>query len=168
METFISALPFDLRYLWLLLGAACMALEAIGISGVGLVFGGLAALLVGVLIEAGVIPEAHLVLQLALWFAFTALSAALLFKPFKKWRTSPESEDKFDNMIGTTARVAAGGLMIGKPGKVYWSGTTMNAQVMPDSPVEAFLEDDIVLVSAVKGNQLMVSALPPASSEIHT
>ncbi len=161
METIIAALPFDLRYLWLLAGATLLALEAAGISGIGLMFAGLAALLIGVLIEGHVVAEANLTLQLALWFALTVVSAIALFGPLKRWRTSPEAEDTFENIIGTTATVAAGGLMIGKPGKVHWSGTLMNAQVTDVCAQGAFLEGTIVKVCAVKGNQLIVCANEP-------
>ena len=168
METVIAALPFDVRYVWLLAGATLMALEAVGVSGIGLMFGGLAALLVGVLIEAHVLAETNLVLQVALWFALTVLSAILLFGPLKRWRTNPASEDTFDNIIGTTATVAAGGLMIGKPGKVHWSGTLMNAQVTDECKQGAFLEGTIVRVCAVKGNQLIVCANESAAMSYPT
>lgn len=158
METVIAALPFDLRYMWLLAGATLLALEAAGVSGIGFMFGGLAALVVGVLIELNIITETNLVLQLALWFSLTVLTAILLFSPLKRWRTNPKSEDSFDNIIGSTAAVAAGGLMIGKPGKVHWSGTVMNAQVVDTCQQGAFLEGDIVKICAVKGNQLIVCA----------
>jgi membrane protein implicated in regulation of membrane protease activity len=158
MESFIAALPFDLRYLWLIAGATFLALEAAGVVGVGLVFGGLAAFIVGILIEFNVLSEHDLTIQLAIWFLATVILAFVMFRPLKKWRTNPESEDKFDNIIGTTAVVAPGGLMVGKPGRVHWSGTMMNAQVAPDSYAQAFLEGDHVTVVAIKGNQLVVAS----------
>lgn len=163
MESFVASLPFDVRYLWLLLGAGLILLEVLGATGIGLLFGGLAALIVATLIEMGSIAEHNLTLQGALWFSITVACAALLFRPLKKWRTNPSSQDSFDNIVGTHATVSAGGLMIGKPGKVMWSGTLMNAQVTPDCSVGAFLEGDIVTVCAVKGNQLIVCANPPTT-----
>jgi membrane protein implicated in regulation of membrane protease activity len=165
MDTFIAALPFDLRYLWLLAGAVLLALEAAGASGIGFMFAGLAALLVGVLIEANIITETNLTLQLALWFTLTVVTAIILFSPLKRWRTDTKSEDSFDNIIGTTATVAAGGLMIGKPGRVQWSGTVMNAQVVDTCQQGAFLEGDTVTVCAIKGNQLIVCANEPNVKE---
>jgi membrane protein implicated in regulation of membrane protease activity len=165
MESFIASLPFDLRYLWLMIGAGLILLEVLGASGIGLLFGGLAALIVAVLIEAGTIGESNLILQGALWFAITATCAVLLFRPLKKWRTNPHAKDTFENIIGTHATVASGGLMIGKPGKVMWSGTLMNAQVTPECGIGAFLEGDTVTVCAVKGNQLIVCATDSSSAK---
>ncbi|NET71329.1 MAG: hypothetical protein F6K62_10490 [Sphaerospermopsis sp. SIO1G2] len=158
-------------YIWLLLTAMFLTLEAIGISGVGMVFGGIAAFILAIMVEMGLVKSDALLTQSALWFGLTVMIAALLFRPLKRWRTDPSSTDKFENMIGNTAKVAAGGLMLGKPGKVYWSGTLMNAQISPNSEKEAFMEGDMVEIEYVRGNQLIVKThmdtmeppTPPAS-----
>ncbi len=156
----MESVPFlEPRYLWLIAASLLLALEALGASGVGLVFGGLAALLVGILLEMGVIAPQSYILQIALWFALTGGITALLYKPLKRWRVDANAKDRFENITGTTARVAAGGLMLGRPGKVYWSGTMMNAQISENSQNEAFLEDDIVTVMDVRGNYLIVTSI---------
>jgi hypothetical protein len=53
-------------------------------------------------------------------------------------------------------KVATGGLMLGKPGKVYWSGTLMNAAIAEGATQEAFFEGDMVQIADVRGNQLLV------------
>lgn len=157
-QDIISNLPFAPRYCWLAMAALFLLLEAFGVVGVGLLFGGLAALLVGGLLELGIIAETDLVTQFAAWFGITVLLAVLLYKPLKRWQTTPSGGKTYKNMLGTEATVAAGGLMLGKPGKAHWSGTMMNAQISPDSSKEAFLEGDLVKISDMRGNQLIVVA----------
>ena len=157
-QDILASLPFAPRYCWLAIAAIFLALEAFGMMGVGLLFGGIAALLLGIILEFGLIEETDLVTQAALWFGFTTGLALLLYKPLKRWRTTSGSGQEYNNIVGDTARVAAGGLMLGKPGKVHWSGTTMNAQISPTSSKEAFLEGDMVQISDMRGNQFMVIA----------
>ncbi len=167
MEWLNDGTLMEPRYLWLIAAAALLALEAMGMSGIGLMFAGIAAFLLGVLLEFEVLQTQDYTLQLAVWFGLTVLFAAVLYRPLKRWRTDPSSKDKFENMVGDTARVAAGGLMLGKPGKVYWSGTLMNAQVAADSAKEAFVEGDTVTIAAVRGNQLIVTApAPPPENDL--
>ncbi|TAE79824.1 MAG: hypothetical protein EAZ74_01660 [Alphaproteobacteria bacterium] len=154
--------------LWLLAAAVMMALEAMGLNGVGVLFGGIAAFVVGVLIELGVIDADATLAQWAVWFALTTIIGWTLYKPLKRFRSNTQGKDQFSNIVGTQARVASGGLMVGKQGKVHWSGTMMGAQIDPSSSQEAFLEGDMVEIIALKGNQLLVAPLGSYAAKIRS
>ncbi len=153
----ILFMEINVSYYWFALSISLLLLEVTGVNGIGLLFGGVAAGIVGVLVETVIIPPHAIAIQWTIWFFITALVAIGLYKPIQKWRTNPDSRDVFNNIIGTTAKVGSGGLMLGKPGKVSWSGTLMNAAISEDSKQEAFFEGDIVEISDVRGNQLLVT-----------
>ena len=152
-------MELTISHYWFIFSVILLLLEVSGASGVGLLFGGIAAGAVGVLLEMGILGADAPVIQWGVWFFLTVFIAIALFKPMKKWRTNPKSQDSFSNMIGTTAKVAAGGLMLGRPGRVTWSGTLMNATIAQESTQEAFFEGDMVKVVDVRGNQLLVAAI---------
>ncbi len=154
----LTILPLAPKYFWLALAALFLALEAFGVMGVGLMFGGLAALLVGILIEFSVIGENQIVTQLAVWFGITALCAALLYKPMKRWRTTSKSGQHYDNIVGDTAIVTDGDLSRDAQGKVKWSGTVMNASIDPQASIDRFEDGQTVKVSEVRGNTFLVCA----------
>ncbi len=154
-------MPLSEPYLWLIGGAVFMALEAFGIPGIGLVFAGLAAIIVGGLIQADIIEYSDHVLQFTLWFGMTVLTAITLWKPMKRWRLNPSAEDQFNNMIGTTATVTGGGLKKGVAGKAKWSGTTMSAKLADDAGVDMLEDGATAEVTAVKGTMLYLK--PPTS-----
>ncbi len=148
---------FAISYYWLIAGALLLAIEAFGVPGIGFLFAGLAAVVVGVLIHLGVIDETNQVAQFAAFFAITAAFAALLWKKLKEWRTNPSSSDSYSNMVGDTAIVSGGGLQKGKQGQVSWSGTTMTAEIADDAGAEMLEDATVVTIVAVKGNKLIVA-----------
>jgi membrane protein implicated in regulation of membrane protease activity len=149
----------EISYYWFILCVILFMLEVLGASGIGLFFGGIAACLVGLLVELKIITAESFVTQWSVWFFITGLIAVILYKPIQKWRTNPNATEQFNNIIGTKATVGTGGLMLGKPGKVHWSGTLMNAAIIDGSAREAFLEGEIVEIADVRGNQLLVKSV---------
>lgn len=141
--------------LWLLAGAAMLALEAFGLPGIGFLFAGLGAILVGAAIEAGLVGAANYMAQLAVFLIFTSIFAALLWKKLKTWRMNPRGET-YQNMIGETAVIALSGLQKGATGQVRWSGTLMQAELDPSESALGLAEGTIVKIVAVKGNVLYV------------
>lgn len=144
--------PLPPSHLWLIAGAILVALEAFGIPGIGLLFGGLAAFLTALLIEGGVVAQENYILQFGCWFALTVLVGLALWKPLKKWRGSDAPE--YHNMLGSTVTVCDGPLMKGKTGQALWSGTRMNAELASDAGVEMIAEGETALIAAVDGNIL--------------
>ncbi len=139
--------------LWLIAGAALLALEAFGIPGVGLLFIGLGALGTAVTIEIGLIGAEDYISQFATFFITSAGFTILLWKRLKAWRIGKGAG--FSNMIGDSAVVGKGGLVKGKEGTVHWSGTTMRAVLAADA-ADIINENTSVTIVAVLGNVLTV------------
>lgn len=146
-------MTFAPSILWLLAGAALMALEAFG-PGLGFLFIGLGAIATGVAIEVGTVASADYVSQIAVFFISSGLFAMLLWRKLKSWHTSPETAERYSNMVGDQAIAGGGGLSPGKEGQVGWSGTTMRAVLVADAPSVA--EGAVVTIVAVKGNVVTV------------
>jgi membrane protein implicated in regulation of membrane protease activity len=153
----MDAFQLPVGYLWLIAGALLMALEAFGAPGIGLLFGGIAGVLVGILLQADVLALTDYTLQFGLWFAFTAVTALLLWKPMQRWRSKPtEVHPEFRNMIGDHATIVEGELVRGSTGQARWSGTIMLAEIDPVADATRIAEGELVEITNVRGNTLYV------------
>lgn len=148
-------MAFSVSALWLLAGAVMLALEAFGLPGIGFLFAGLGAILVGVAIEAGMVGAASYIAQFAVFFAFTSIFAVLLWKKIKAWRMNPGAET-YQNMVGDSAVIALSGLQKGARGQVRWSGTLMSAEIDDSETALGLPEGTVVRIVAVKGNVVYV------------
>lgn len=137
--------------LWLLAGAVFVGIEMFGMPGIGFFFAGIAALLVGGAIEIGLMAPTHLLLQFALFFLFTSVSALLLWNKLKKIRGPV-----YSNMVGTQAEVIGGGLAGTREGQVKWSGTIMRARLAEDVTIDVLPAGTFVTISKVEGTLLHV------------
>ena len=137
---------------WLIGGAVFLALEAFGIPGIGFLFAGIAAILVGTLVESGLLlPEAY-VNQWGVFFLLTTLMALVLWRRIKAWRIDPNAP-LYHNIVGTEA-VVTKPLIAHDEGEVRWSGTLMRARLATgegELPAGA-----TVIVRESKGNVLLV------------
>lgn len=140
---------------WLLAGALLLALEAFGLPGIGLLFAGLAAILVGIAVEAGLIGVDAVIAQFAVFFIFTTVFAAILWKKLISWRLKP-NQAEYQNMIGDKAVIVHAGLQKGAMGEVRWSGTTMQAMLDVSEPAQALPENTLVEIVAIEGTVLKV------------
>lgn len=143
-------------HLWLLVGVVFLAAEALGVSGVGLLFAGFGALTIGALLQAELISEADTVLQLVVFCAATALWTALLWKPMKRFRLGQRSGG-YHNMVGETAIVAGAGIDKARGGEVTWSGTIMKAELDPAVSASRLEAGSQVTILGVKGATLIVA-----------
>lgn len=143
---------------WLIFAAFCFAMEALGITGVGFFFAGLGAVSLGLLMELGIVSEQAFVAQFAWFFGFTAIWAALLWKPIKSYRIHKQGE-VFNNMVGDKCVVIKAPIVKGKKGAVKWSGTVMHAELVATSSAEAVAVDEEVVIKEVKGNTLFVDII---------
>jgi membrane protein implicated in regulation of membrane protease activity len=139
--------------LWLIAGAVFIALEIFGIPGIGFLFAGIAALLIGGLVEFGIIAADDVLLQGVLFFLMSIATAAILWNKLKA-KTTPS----YSNILGTEATVVAPGLVGNKEGQVHWSGTLMRAQLVENDGLSAVAEGAAVIVERVEGNILFVAA----------
>jgi membrane protein implicated in regulation of membrane protease activity len=144
-------------FIWLIVGVAFVALEAFGISGIGFLFAGLAALCVGVIVELGVIGTDNQVLQGALFCGLTAAWAAVLWKPMRKFRMSfGKHSGGYSNMVGEIAIVSNAGLKAGAVGDVVWSGTIMKAELSKAAGEVEVAAGSAVVIKDVRGTTLIV------------
>jgi membrane protein implicated in regulation of membrane protease activity len=139
--------------LWLIAGAAFIALEVFGVPGIGFLFAGLAALMIGGLVEFDILASDDVLLQFTLFSIMSVASAAMLWKKLKTKRTAAP----YSNMVGTEATVATGGLMGNKEGQVKWSGTLMRAQLMENDGSTTIAEGTTVIIQHVDGNLVFVA-----------
>ena len=140
--------------LWLIAGAIFIAVEMFGMPGLGFLFIGIGALVVGGSIELGVIAsDAHLI-QFVLFALISVISAVLLWNKLKA-KTDPHAA--YSNMVGTEAIVGKDGLVGNKEGEVKWSGTIMRAQLISNDGLSAVAEGTAVIIERVEGNVLFVS-----------
>lgn len=141
--------------LWLLAGAAFLAIEAFGAPGIGFLFAGLGAILTGLLVELGLLGSADYVAQFAAFFINSALLAYLLWSRVKHFRAAPGKPEEYQNIIGDDA-VTVTALAPGQKGEVRWSGTLMQAEL--EKSAEMVAEGVPVIITAVHGNILTVKA----------
>lgn len=138
--------------LWLLAGAAFIGVEIFGIPGIGFLFAGIAALMVGGAVELGALaPDAYL-MQFILFFALTTISASLLWNKLKR-----NVKPNYNNMVGTEALVAKPGLTGTQEGQVKWSGTLLRAKIDPACGRDVLASETPVLIRQVEGNLVYVA-----------
>lgn len=149
----------SIESLWLLVGAMLVVAEAFVAPGVGLLFAGIGAIIAGLLIGFGLLPADNLVLQFAVFFAFTAATAALLWKKIKGFRQGKET---YSNIVGDGAVVESDALKKGMDGKIKWSGTMMKARLIENAVVPQISKGAEVIIEELRGN---VALCRPAGEE---
>jgi membrane protein implicated in regulation of membrane protease activity len=137
--------------IWLIVGVSCLAAEALGVTGIGLLFAGLGALTVGSIVTA--LPDLTHLQQGIVFFASTALWAALLWKPIQRFRGKPDGKS-YQNMVGDTVFIGAAGLEAGAVGEATWSGTIMRAELSEGTP--SLPPGAQAVIVRVSGNTLIV------------
>ncbi|MCH2547076.1 MAG: hypothetical protein MK052_05670 [Alphaproteobacteria bacterium] len=148
----------EIAYFWFIASILLFLFEAMGLSGIGLLFAAIAALCVGIMIELGLLDPLNHIAQGAAFFAFTALWAALLWWPIKKLRMGKQLHHHH-NMIGRTATVAAAGLTKDITGFATWSGTSMRARLAPDAAIETAPAGTELKIVKVDGSTLILAQI---------
>lgn len=140
---------------WLVAGAVLVLMEVLLLPGVGFLFAGLAAIAVGGLIAFSVIADHAITMQITWFFLLTGFWAAVLWVPMKRLRYKTSGET-YQNIVGDSATVIHAPLTKSAYGQVRWSGTTMQARVAADSPVDTIPNGSEVEIVAVEGAKLYV------------
>ena len=154
-------MEFDLAIgtIWLIAGVLALLAEIVGAAGFGLFFVGFGAITVGALVNQNmIVPDNHL-MQVVVFFAATALWAAILWKPLQKFRISRKSGG-FNNIVGDTAMVGDKGVSA-HDGEVLWSGTIMKAQLAPDAGLSRLGAGAVVEIVDMRGAMLIVKPKAP-------
>lgn len=148
--------PMNPSLLWLIAGLLLCSAEALIGPGMGLFFGGLAAVIVGLLTEIGVVGKEAYVAQGAWWLVLTVVLAAALWKPLKNFYTHRNTPGRqYNNIVGGKATVAGEGLRKGMEGQVAWSGTLMKAELAADA-AESVPAGAPVTIVGMQGAKLIV------------
>ncbi|MCI5048893.1 MAG: hypothetical protein MRY32_00970 [Rickettsiales bacterium] len=147
----------DPSYWWLIIGTLLLAVEAFGVPGIGLLFAGIAGIIVGLLVHLNVLAVDDLIAQTGVFLGLTAVLGVLMWKKLKSWRTNPNASESFSNIIGDQAIIGKGGLQAGKVGQATWSGTMMMAMIDEDSQIAHIDEGDVVEIVGVKSSKLIVA-----------
>lgn len=147
-------MDFSPATIWMLVGGILLVTEFIWIPGVGMIFIGLGAILVGVLLQYGIIVTP--IAQATSFFSISALCGAILWKPFKRMHSGPG--DGYADMVGSTAVVGADRLEKGKVGQVTWSGTVMQARIAKVCALESIESGSPVKIMKVESGVLEVIA----------
>lgn len=137
-------------WLWILIGFGLLLAELAVPSDFFLFFFGLAAVLVGAAMGAGLIVS-----EPVSWAAFAVMAIAsllLLRQPLRRWLGRPASTGMGDRMIGESARLMQP-LLPGEVGKAELRGTVWSVRSRAAMPLEA---GQLVRVERVEGLTLWV------------
>lgn len=138
---------------WLAIGVVVIVLEFFAAPGLGIVFAGMGAIVVGALLEFGLIESFNA--QLLTFAVATGLWALFLWKPLKRMIANKAAGKGESHIIGTEAIVAKGG--VNKvAGNAKWSGTIMKARLAKDAKVEKLQEGDLAEVVDLDGSTLIL------------
>jgi membrane protein implicated in regulation of membrane protease activity len=132
-----------------------MIIEAVMMPGIGFLFAGLSAISIGGAIQYELIDTQNYAQQFGVFLALSFAWAMLLWWPLKLFHKG-NFQDGFSNIIGETATVYGAPLTKGSAGKVRWSGTTMKAQITPNSEIESIDAGEGVVITEIKGTTLFV------------
>jgi membrane protein implicated in regulation of membrane protease activity len=112
-------------WIWMLIGLALLTLEILIPGGIIMVFFGVAALLVGLLVALGI--GGPLWFQILVFTVLSVVSLLTLRGPIlRRMKATPGSEDPIDSLIGSQALVLEA-MAPGDEGKVELRGTAWSA-----------------------------------------
>ena len=144
-----------MEQLWLtILGVTSIILEMGFISGIGFLFIGLGALSVAGLIEFNLIKEDNLLNILLALISLSSLYFLIFWKFFKN--AQMQDRKNYGEIIGKEAIVIYSDIKGHTIGKVKWSGTIMNAQLIDTNYY--IKEGETVKIVKVKGNILFIKS----------
>ncbi|MBI4829093.1 MAG: hypothetical protein HY804_09865 [Nitrospinae bacterium] len=145
-------MALSIAAVWMLAGGALIGLEALAIPGIGLLFAGLGAVLTGVALL--IAPGLSVYLQFALFFIFTSVWAALLWKPLMRLRQTPGAG--YNDMVGRRVTVGPERLAKGAAGQVLWSGSTLTARLSENAPTPRAEPGAEMIITAVNAGVVEV------------
>lgn len=125
----IETMQQHLLSFWFILGFILLAIEvaAFGMASGVLLFAGIGALITGMLVFAGVLPNTIPATTTA--FAITSgLSALLLWKPLKRFQDSTGTHEPMSDLIGYRFRIEQE-VSPTQPGEVRYSGVTWRVEI---------------------------------------
>ncbi|MEM7617665.1 MAG: NfeD family protein [Pseudomonadota bacterium] len=147
----------NILLVWLIIGILFISLEALGISGIGFLFAGLAAITVGGLINFEIIAANNYYSQILTFFIAIVGWLMLLWRPMKNFYANRKVK-KFHNIVGDEAIVLQDLNKENSAGVVKWSGVKMSAQIDEKSAVDIIKTNEYVIVKDLQGITLIVDS----------
>lgn len=135
---------------WLVVGFALLALEVLTGFTVGVfLFAGLAGLVTGGLMLAGILPETWIA-GISSTGISTGVITALLWKQLKKLQGDrPAAKDNSSDLVGHTF-VVENEITKTKPGITHYSGISWRVEIANDADVDVIAAGKTVKVSSVE------------------
>lgn len=136
--------------LWLAAGFILLAIEAIafGFASGLLLFGSIGAIVTGVLLWLGLVPE-NFVAAVACFAVATAATTAILWQPLKRMQSGAElGQDRSSDLIGHSF-VVSSDISISNPGTEKYSGINWRVEPSRDMPGAKIKTGTLVNVTAV-------------------
>jgi membrane protein implicated in regulation of membrane protease activity len=149
---------------WVSVSVVLLALEALAVAGIGFLYAGLSALSVAFLIAFELIPGAGPMEQLAHFLILSGIWAGLLWVPMRRLLKKTYGAKGYNNMEGV-AVVDGEDMCKGRPGKIRWSGTYMNAVIHPEERAERIAAGSSVRIVKTDGNVAYVKRSDGAGGE---
>lgn len=146
METILA----NQATVWFVLGFVLLAIELIAFGfAIGvLLFGGLGALLTGLIVWLNIIPDSFMV-SVACFALSTALITVILWKPLKKLQSGSElGNDRSSDLIGHTFTLDSD-VSTGAHGNHKFSGINWRVEPSEELPPETIEAGTKVKVAAV-------------------
>jgi len=138
-------------WIWILLGLALLAVEIVIPGGIIMLFFGVSAMIVGVLVALGV--GGPLWFQAVLFSVLSVVSLLTLRAPIlRRMHSKSSAADKVDSFVGVQA-LAVGDIAPGTEGKAELRGTLWTAENIGDGTLSA---GDKCTVDRVDGLKLYV------------
>lgn len=148
-------MSFTPAIFWLLIGLCAILFEIFVIlPGVGLLFIGLGAFGVAIVLSLDGMEALSILWQVLIFLGVSLASAALLWRPMRRWQKMGKT---YHNMVGQRGVVVGADLLPGAQGSVQWSGTVMNAELA--SSATAVPVGSTVTIVTVRGNVLVVQPI---------
>jgi len=136
---------------WLTTGFALLAVEALllGFSTIFLLFAGLGALVTGLLMLAGALPETWLA-GISCFGISSGISSALLWKPMQKMQGKGKAKkDNSSDLVGLQF-VLEQSISPLTPGHKRYSGIDWRVEIDPESAIQEIPAGAHVVVSSVE------------------
>jgi membrane protein implicated in regulation of membrane protease activity len=140
----------NLSGFWIAVGFTMLAAEVLlfGFTTIVFFFGGLGAVVTGLLLMAGVLPESWIA-SIACFGIATGIISALLWKPLKKLQNKSAADQKpQSDFVGIKFKLDQA-ISSSNFGKYRYSGISWTVQIAPDSEVDQIAKGHQVEVVSV-------------------
>lgn len=144
------------QHIWFLISGISFVVELsiMGLSG-PLLFFAIGTLITGILVSFNIVNTVELEILTA--GVISTITAALLWKPLKKYQNTGGGSDNSSDMIGL--EVPAVTDISAVSGQVRYSGINWNAKLASNTSAALIPEGCLCKISEIKGNTLIVTPI---------